>query len=130
MSRFMLVLRDDPSRFADISPSEMQAIIERYQAWGKNLGDRHVGGNKLTDGTGAAVLRGAGPSTVVTDGPYGETKEVVSGFFLIEADSLAHAKELCRDHPGLDFGSIEIRQVDLLEDCAAEGAAAGGSARS
>jgi len=130
MSRFILVLRDDPTRFADISPAEMQAIIERYQTWGKNLGDRRLDSNKLTDGSGAAVMRGAGSSTVVTDGPYGETKEVVSGFFVIEADSLAHAQDLCRDHPGLDFGSIEIRQIDELEDCAEQSAGARASARS
>ncbi len=124
MPQFLLALRDDPSQFAELSPAEMQAVIERYTAWGERLGARHVGGNKLADEAPAAVMRGGASGAVVTDGPYGETKEVLSGYFLIEADDLAHAVELCRDHPHLDGGSVEIRQIDTLSDCAAEPGAA------
>jgi len=45
------------------------------------------------------------------DGPYTETKEIVGGYFLIEADSYDHAIELSRDCPHFDFGSIEIREL-------------------
>ncbi len=87
-------------------------------------GERHTGGRKLADEAAAAVMRGAGSATVVTDGPFGETKEIISGFFTIEADDLAHAVKLCGDHPHLDGGTIEIRQVDELAGCAGETAEA------
>ncbi len=124
MPQFMLILRDDPSQFEQLSPAEMQAVIERYGAWGRKLGERHTGGRKLADEAAAAVMRGAGSATVVTDGPFGETKEIISGFFTIEADDLAHAVKLCGDHPHLDGGTIEIRQVDELAGCAGETAEA------
>ena len=37
MSRFLVLLRDDPSGFASLSPAEMQTIIEKYIAWGARL---------------------------------------------------------------------------------------------
>jgi len=119
MSKHLLILRDDPNEFQRLSPAEMQAAIQRYTSWAEGLGERHLGGQKLADGTGAATLRAGAGETVVTDGPFGESKEIVSGFFLIEADDLAHARELCRDHPHLEAGTIEVRQVAELADCAA-----------
>lgn len=131
MPKFMLILRDDPRDFHDLTPAQMQAVLQRYTDWGNKLGERIEGGNKLTDsrdGASSAVLRSA-DDTVITDGPFGETKEVVGGFYLIEADDLPHAIELTRGHPQLDNGSIEIRMVDEMVGSATDadptGAAAG-----
>ena len=42
------------------------------------------------------------------------SKEVVGGYYLLKADSYEHAVQLCEGHPNLQFGSIEIRQVDFM----------------
>jgi hypothetical protein len=67
-------------------------------------------GHKLTDGEGR-VLRGAVGSPKVTDGPYAEAREVIGGLFIVDAASYEEVVELSKDCPHLDFGTIEIREV-------------------
>ena len=50
----------------------------------------------------------------VKDGPYVESKEVVGGIYLIQADSYDHAVKLCQGHPNFRFGSIEVREIDFM----------------
>ena len=111
MPKFVLLLRDAGRFDPNMSPAEMQAIVQRYIAWrAKVQKDRSVMGHKLHDGEGR-VMRGAGSSLKVTDGPYAEAREVMGGLFVIEASSYDEVVELTRDCPHLDFGSIEIREV-------------------
>lgn len=112
MPKFILLLHDAGFP-ADISPDEIQAIIQRYVAWRQKIqqNGRAVEGHKLTDGQGR-VMRGAGGATKVTDGPYAEAREVIGGLFIVEAKDYDEAVELSEDCPHLDFGSIEIREVE------------------
>jgi hypothetical protein len=109
MPQYVLLLRDQPSQGSPPSPAEMQEIIGRYKAWSQKLAAQgHMrGGQKLRDGVGR-VMNGAS----VLDGPYAETKEVMGGFFLLEASGFDEAVELTRDCPHLDYGSIEVREVE------------------
>lgn len=111
MSRFLLLLNENPSQNPEWSPEEMQAIIRRYQAWRESLGARVLDGQKLKD-EGGKVLRSAETAVRVLDGPYTEAKEVLGGFFLIEADSYEHAVELAQGCPHLDYGWITVREID------------------
>jgi hypothetical protein len=112
MPKFIMLLHDAGFP-ADISPDQIQAIIQRYVAWRQKIqqNGRKVEGHKLTDGHGR-VMRGAAGSTNVTDGPYAEAREVIGGLFIVDANSYEEVVELSRDCPHLDFGSIEIREVD------------------
>ncbi|HYB95296.1 MAG TPA: YciI family protein [Vicinamibacterales bacterium] len=112
MAQFILLLHDAGRWDADMSPDQMQAIIQRYIAWRAKVqqNGRAIEGHKLYDGQGR-VMRGSGGALKVTDGPYAESREVIGGLFLIEADSYDEVLELAKDCPHLDFGSIEIRQV-------------------
>lgn len=114
MPKYLLILRDDPADFAKMSPAEMQACIEKYIAWSKALGAKGhmVGGEKL-DLPGTVLSRKKG-DVIRQDGPFGETKEIVGGYYLIRADSLQHAAELCSDHPQLENGTVEIRPIDTF----------------
>jgi hypothetical protein len=78
MASFMLIARDGPQDFADVSPEDMQRIIEKYVAWGTKLEEagKKRAGSKLRDGEGR-VLRGDSGKLTVTDGPFSETKETV-----------------------------------------------------
>ncbi len=113
MSRFLVLLRDEPSGFASLGPAEMQAVIEKYIAWGDALraSGHLVMGEKLVDGTGR-VVRGAGP--VVTDGPYAESRELVGGVYVLQAADYAEAVRIMSDSPHLAFGSIEVREIEDL----------------
>jgi hypothetical protein len=48
---------------------------------------------------------------VVTDGPFIEAKEVVAGFFVLEARDLDHAIEIARTNPATWRGGVEIRPL-------------------
>jgi len=113
MPQFALLLRDDPQVFAGLSPEEAQKTIEKYRNWRLAPENRIVGGNKLKDHEGH-VLRKNGSKPSVTDGPFVEAKEVMAGFFLIEAESYAEAVERAKTCPHMQFGSIEVRQIDRV----------------
>lgn len=109
MPQFVLMLRDNGAFPSDISAEEIQTIIGRYTAWSARM---QGNGQKLRDGEGRVVVRREGGVTV-TDGPYAESREIVGGFLMIEADSYEDAIRHCQDSPHLDYGSIEIRQVEF-----------------
>jgi hypothetical protein len=50
----------------------------------------------------------------VTDGPFTEGKEVMGGLFVIEAGSYDEAVAIADGCPHLDFGSIEVREIEIL----------------
>ena len=108
MPQFVVMLRDSGTFPSDISPEEIQAIIQKYGEWIQSMGGH---GQKLRDGEGRIVLREADRVTV-TDGPYTESKEILGGYFLLEADDYDTVSKLVEDCPHLEFGSIEIRRVE------------------
>ncbi len=110
MAQFILMLRDTGSFPGDISPEEIQQVIQRYGQWMEKVRGR---GQKLYDGEGRVVVRKDG-GIAVTDGPYVESKEVLGGYFVIEADDYDTAAKLVEDCPHLDYGSIEIRRIEQV----------------
>lgn len=113
MATYYLMLRDDVGAFANVSPGEMQAIVERYMRWRESNAERVTGGEKLVDGHGTVLRRAAGQLRV-SDGPFADAKEILGGFFVIEADGDEDARALAETCPHLDFGSIEIRRIETL----------------
>ena len=117
MPKYMLILREadfDMSVFA--SPEKAQALLGEYIAWSQKLGatGRLHKGLKLTDQGGRCVTRPKG-KLIIKDGPYGETKDLVGGFYLISADSYDHAVKTVENHPQIVHGGhIEIREVDFM----------------
>jgi hypothetical protein len=112
MASYMLLLHESGTLPPDISPEEIQQIIQRYVGWRQKVeqGGRKIEGHKLVDGQGR-VLRGKG-SPAVTDGPYAEAREVIGGLFIVDARDYDEVVALCADHPHLDFGPIEIREIE------------------
>ena len=113
MKKFIMLLHDAGSFPADLSPDQIQAIIQRYVTWRQKIqhNGREVEGYKLTEGAGR-IMRGTTGHPRVTDGPYAEAREVIGGLFIVEANSYEEMVELSKDCPHLDFGTIEIREVD------------------
>jgi hypothetical protein len=114
MPQFMLLLHDNGT-FPDLSPDEIQGVIRRYMDWRTRVqsSGRSITGHKLKDGEGR-LLRGKVGAPVVTDGPYAEAKEIIGGLFVIEARDYEEAQRLASDCPHLDFGTIEIREIEQL----------------
>jgi hypothetical protein len=115
MSKFMLILYDRPADFANVTPEEIQRIIEEYSAWGRGLAERGKlsSSMKLKD-EGGKHLTGRNGSTVVRDGPYAEASEVIGGYFTIEAANYDEAVSIARGCPHLKYsGRVEVREVDF-----------------
>jgi hypothetical protein len=115
MPQFLILARDEPSQFTELSPEEMQRVIQKYVAWGDRITKAGKMGdhNKLRDGEGR-VVRGGGGKVSVTDGPFVETKEVVGGYWVVTAADFEEAVKLASDSPHLEVGSLEIRQIETL----------------
>jgi hypothetical protein len=117
MAQFMLLLHENPSAFAGLDASEMQIVIGKYVAWGEKLRSdgKFVSSHKLKDEGGRHVVAGE-RGVLVTDGPFAEAKEVLGGYFIVEASSYDGAVEIAKSCPHLEYrGRIEVRQVDLLD---------------
>ena len=122
MPNYLLFLYSEPDAFNETSPAEMQAIIQKYRDWRLRLQKSGVivGGEKLQDGTGR-MMRRTGGATSVTDGPYTESREIIGGFFEIQAENYDKAVEVAGDCPHLEYGTIEIREVEMIVTSAGGG---------
>jgi hypothetical protein len=109
MAQFMLLLYDNPGSWQKVSPDDMQKAIEKYRAWRTKAFTRDS--QRLADDPGR-VIRAQGGRPRATDGPYSETKEVLGGYYTIEAADYDEAVKLTLDHPHLEHGgTIAVRQV-------------------
>lgn len=92
-----------------LSPEEIQAAIDAFYAWHGRLVDegRMRAGQRLAR-EGRRVSRQA-----VTDGPFGESKELIGGYWHVLARSLDEAAALMAQNPTLACGlSFEVRPID------------------
>lgn len=93
--------------------SQMRQCIQRADA----LQDQGVmlGFNKLAPPSSARTVRVREGRTSVYDGPFAETKEILAGYNLVEADSPEQALELAAAFPWARYGAMEVRPVDDME---------------
>lgn len=118
MPRYLMLARD-PGAWSEaaqaMSPAEIQAILGRYQAWAERVAaqGKLLSGEKLRDGEGR-VLASRDGNVAVTDGPHTASKEVIGGFWILNADSYEQATALAKDNPHLAFGSLELREIEEL----------------
>jgi len=105
-------------RFEAMSESDRNAFLDACFAYDDVLrqNGNFAGGEALEPATNGVTLHSRGGKVTVTDGPYAETKEVLGGILVLEANDLNHAIQLISKHPGLRAGPFEIRPAaDLSE---------------
>jgi hypothetical protein len=111
MEKFMLIFHGGIKQ--DASPAELQANMGQWMAWIEKLNKdgRYLSGEPLLPG-GKLISN----NTAVTDGPYTEGKEVVGGYFIINADNMEEAVEISKTYPDFKYdGSVQVRQVMKIE---------------
>jgi hypothetical protein len=114
--RFMLLVKADKASEAGILPSEKElAEMGKYNDELIKAGVMLAGEGLQPSSKGARVKFSGGKRTVV-DGPFTETKELVAGFWLIQAKSKEEAIEWVKRVPFTGDAEIEIRQVFESED--------------
>jgi hypothetical protein len=110
MANFLFVYRGGEDHHSTMSPDEIQGIMKKWTDWigvGFAKGWMVDAGDALTP-EGKVVHA----NKVVTDGPFVEAKEIVGGFSIVSADSIAAAAELAKGCPVLlAGGSVEVRTL-------------------
>jgi len=109
MPEYLLLLYDNSPALSKLGPEEMQKATEKYMAWMQKAFTK--GGKRLTPDAGR-IMSPNGSKPRVTDGPYIESKEILGGYYLIEAASYDEAVERTMDHPHIEYGgTVEVRQI-------------------
>ena len=107
MNQFLIIVRGSDHSVS--SPEAMQARLQLFGEWvQKVLDGRFVGGAPLED-FDARLLKSK--TEMVTDGPFLESKEMISGYFLINASDIDEAAELTRQCPLLGQFQLEVRRL-------------------
>jgi len=112
MSKYMLIMRG-----TDESNAAMMASIEESMATTRQLIEEMLKAGVLLAAEGldepasGVVVDFSGAAPVVTDGPYGETKELFGGYFLLDVASQQEAVEWAKRVPAATGAKIEVRRV-------------------
>ncbi len=106
----------EPAKFAALSPAERQAIVSQCPALDDKM--RATGRMRVSASLGDidrwVSLRPRGGATVVTDGPFTESKEMVGGLFIIEAADREEAVRLASMHPAATLGEAGGWGIELI----------------
>lgn len=98
----------------DWTAPEQGEVMKAYGEFGASHGDKIRGGSALFPTHTATTVRiegGRGGEVVTSDGPYAETKEVLSGFYLLECADLDEAIKVAAQIPAAWEGAVEVRPV-------------------
>ena len=116
--QFMVIRKADAETEAGVMPSRQ--VIEDMTTYNAKLvkrGAMKEGAGLMSSARGAKVSFSNGKPTII-DGPFAEAKELIAGYSIIEAASLAEVIEMVMDWPQSDGhgnAQIEIRQVATAE---------------
>jgi len=127
MAQYMLLLHQVPNYNMDLPREKMLEMTKRYMSWAEGLRAKGklAGGEKLTAG-GVRLVKVKDGKPVISDGPYAEAKDVVSGYFVIEAKDQAEAETIAKDCPHVAIAAtnwIEIRPIESMAQARAQAAA-------
>jgi hypothetical protein len=108
--KFMFLLyvpkevRDDPNA---------RASLEDWMAYGRSLTEAgaHLGDNALEGLEAATTVRVRDGETLITDGPFAETKEMLGGYYVVDVPDRETALAWAAKVPNAPYGSIEVRPV-------------------
>lgn len=114
MKNFMMIFIGKEYTDLGLSPEDMQGRMEKWFAWGSKMENAGIlrGGEALTP----QIRRVTGENRTVTDLTSAEVKEIVGGFYLIEAKDFDSVQEIAQDFPDYDLGNtVEIREIMVFD---------------
>jgi hypothetical protein len=109
MAQYLVLIYEDEAGWAAGGPAA-EAGSQAHRDFGTAHAAAIVGGNALQPTSTATSIRDG----VVTDGPFLEAKEVLGGYYLIEADDLDEALAVAKQVPA-PFGGVEVRPVRTMD---------------
>ncbi len=111
--RYLCLIYNDEKAHANMSEQEMGAMMEAYGKFSAELeqAGAMLGGEALQPTTTATTVQVRDSKTLITDGPFAETKEQLGGFYMIEAKDLDEAIAWAAKIPSAADGSVEVRPI-------------------
>lgn len=108
---FMLVLYEDPELVA--TAEQRQDAVQRVGEYAMGLLSEGSlkGGAPLHPVAEAKKVRTRQGQQRVLDGPFAEAKEVIAGYFIIDAPSIQSAVDIAAKCPNAEFGAVEVREI-------------------
>ena len=111
--QYLLLVYTDADLMAQLPPEQFEAEMRECLQHSDELTrqGRLLGFQQLTPPATARSVRLRNGRTTVLDGPFAETKEMLAGFNLVEAESMEEAVRMAQELPWIRYGSVEVRQV-------------------
>lgn len=119
MSKYMLIWRQDDSVATEMDEvTDFDAMLETVGRFNEELirAGVLVAAEGLEDAANGVVVDFTGETPVVTDGPYGETKELFNGYYILEVSSVQEAVEWAKRMPMTAGTKVEIRRVPSIDE--------------
>ncbi|MGV9268314.1 YciI family protein [Kitasatospora sp. NPDC003701] len=118
MAKYMLIMRGNDESVAKMTETPFDEMLEKMGRYNEELirAGVLVAAEGLDDASQGVVVDISGPAPVVTDGPYGETKELFGGFYLLDVASKQEAVEWAKRLPAFPGTKIEIRRVPGIDE--------------
>jgi hypothetical protein len=100
------------------SEEEMRAEFPRWMEYTQSLQDSGVlvAGDALQPGDTATTVRVRDGETVLTDGPFAETKELLGGYYVLDVPDLDAALKWAAKMPNVSYGTVEVRPVMVFDN--------------
>ncbi|MFF4341872.1 YciI family protein [Kitasatospora sp. NPDC001540] len=118
MAKYMLIMRATDETLAKMFETPFEEMLETVGRFNEELirAGVLIAAEGLDDPSQGAVVEFGGEAPVVTDGPYGETKELFGGFYLIDVASKEEAVEWAKRLPALPGAKCEVRRVPSIDE--------------
>jgi hypothetical protein len=107
--KVLALIYGDEKKWEALTPEEAEEVNSRHRAFAAVAAAKIVTGAELAPTQAATTVRIRDGQTVVTDGPFAETKEVLGGFYLLDCKDLDEAAELSSQLMEARTGAIELR---------------------
>jgi hypothetical protein len=111
--KYLLLIYENENGYEGMSEAEQGAIFGEYMQLSADLkaSGKYLGAEPLQPTATASTVKVRGGKSLVTDGPFAETKEQLGGFYLVEAENLDDALAIAARIPGARYGGVEVRPV-------------------
>ena len=107
--KVLALIWSDESAWEKLSQEEREPWYAQYRAFSTAAENKIDSGDELAPTQAATTVRVRDGETIVTDGPFAETREQLGGYFVLDVESLDEATELAAKIPGARHGAVELR---------------------
>ena len=113
MAKYLVLIYGDEHQWATETAEQQQEKDAGHERFVATAGHAVRGGHQLAASSAARTMRTVGGRVKVTDGPFPETKEVIGGFYLLEAPDTEAAVALARELPEVAVAhcAVEVRPI-------------------